>query len=238
MGSLKERLEPDPPEAVEEAEATLQSYRVRLGATWFGGVVASLVTASQWLGLYPAETLPWLIWPSAIVGGLLIHPLGRQVGLARRILRRWEEIRTDRVLRPPPREDPRVQAARMMACRIVDDPSSTADIEDVVSRIVAQIEVAVSDLRTIDLTREASAAAVSAADLRTDLEVRIARLLAGLAELHRALVVREAISVRTGIAELRDLLAQLHAENEVELLLRGDVSAARPLPSAPRRASR
>jgi len=180
------------------------------------------VAASQLLGLYPAETLPWLLAPTAVIGALLVHPLGRRVGMARRILRRWEEIRTDRVLRPPPREDPRVQAARMMADRIVADPASTVDVEDVVLRIVAQIEVAVTDLRTIDFTNVVSPAVVSAADLRTDLEVRIARLLSGLAELHRALVVREAVSVRAGISDLRDLLAQLQAENEVELMLRGD----------------
>jgi hypothetical protein len=224
MCALIEPRDPEPPPAVEEAEATLQSYRVRLGASWFGGMVASLVTASQLLGLYPAETLPWLLAPTAVIGALLVHPLGRRVGMARRILRRWEEIRTDRVLRPPPREDPRVRAARMMADRIVADPASTVDVEDVVLRIVAQIEVAVTDLRTIDFTSGASPAVPLAADLRTDLEVRIARLLSGLAELHRALVVREAVSVRAGISDLRDLLAQLQAENEVELMLRGDAS--------------
>jgi hypothetical protein len=207
MCALIEPRDPEPPPAVEEAEATLQSYRVRLGASWFGGMVASLVTASQFLGLYPAETLPWLLAPTAVIGALLVHPLGRRVGMARRILRRWEEIRTDRVLRPPPREDPRVRAARMMADRIVADPASSVDMEDVV-----------------DFTSGASPAVASAADLRTDLEVRIARLLSGLAELHRALVVREAVSVRAGISDLRDLLAQLQAENEVELMLRGDAS--------------
>jgi hypothetical protein len=149
----------------------------------------------------------------------MIRPVGKRVGLARRILTRWEEIRTDRVLRAPPREDPRVRAARMMANRIIGDDTVAIDVEDLVLRITDQIEGAVNDLRTIDFTAQAGASAADGADLRTDLEVRIARLLAGLAELHRALVVREAISVRAGVDDLRELLGQLNAENEVEVML-------------------
>jgi hypothetical protein len=226
MGAFNEPRDPEPPGAVEEAEATLQSYRIRLGAGWFSGMAASLVTATQWLGFYPSEILPWLIPPSLLAATLLVHPLGRQVNRARRILRRWDEIRTDRVLQPPPREDPRVRAARMMAARISEHPSATIEMEDVVVRIVTQLEAAVADLQAVDLTRQASGSSISA-EVKTDLEVRIARLLSGLGELHHALVVREASHVITEMHELRDLLTHVHAETEVELLLRGVPPAMR-----------
>ncbi|MGH7500823.1 MAG: hypothetical protein ACREL7_03615 [Longimicrobiales bacterium] len=239
MGTPMKPRDPDPPEAVEEAESTIHSYRVRLSAFWFGGMAASLVTATQWLGLYPAEILPWLIAPSAVAGSLLIHPLGRQVGRARRILRRWEEIRTDRVLQPPAREDPRVRAGRMLAGRIIEHPSATAETEDVVTRILAQLEAAVADMGVLEITRQAGEPSTPVVEVTTDLEVRIARLLSGLGELHRALVVRESSLVQAEINELRDLLNQVHAETEVELLLRGvPPPAQQPIGHLPERRKR
>jgi hypothetical protein len=219
MGATSDSSKPAAPPAVEEAEDTLWNYRIRLSLGWFGAVTACLVGGTQWLGFYGSEILPYLAGPTAAVAGLLVYPLGGNAGLARRVIRRWNEIRTEKVLQPPPQADPRVRAAIMLADRIGEDPAG-ADVAEIADRLVRQLSSAVADLAAVEATtRTKTPPPAAAADSRTDLEVRIARLLSGLAELHGALMLRGSGDVAVEMKELRELLAQLHAEAEVEALL-------------------
>lgn len=106
--------------------------------------------------------------------------------------------------------------AVMLADRIGEHPAG-ADVAEIADRLVRQLSSAVADLAAVEATtRTKTPPPAAAADSR---KVRIARLLSGLAELHGALMLRGSGDVAVEMKELRELLAQLHAEAEVEALL-------------------
>jgi hypothetical protein len=59
----------------------------------------------------------------------------------------------------------------------------------------------------------------SVSDLQDVLDARAASVLGQLAELHRTVVLRDAAAIERAVASVRDLLASLEAEDEVERLL-------------------
>lgn len=85
-----------------------------------------------------------------------------------------------------------------------------------------QLDSSIEDLHAVEATRKLAATPDATVDVRAELEVRIARLLSGLAELHRGLVLRDAAYIQAEMRELRDLLAQVRAEVEVETILSGN----------------
>lgn len=217
--SRKRSTDPEPPVAVEEAEEEFANYRVRVGLAWLVATATSLVVGTQVFDTYWTEVLAYLLPVSFGAAGIIVYPLGKGIGRARRILRRWEEIRTERALMAPPHADPRVRAAEMLAERIREHPRSGHETLELVRRLVYELESAVADLSAVEAAHRARDKTTDAPDPRTDLELRIARLLSGLGELHHALVLRDDVRVRAEMGELQDLLGRLHAESDVEALL-------------------
>lgn len=219
IGSRKRSTDPEPPAAVEEAEEAFANYRVRTGLAWLTATAASLLVGTQVFGTYWTEVLAYLLPISAGAAGLIVYPLGKGIGRARRVLQRWEEIRTERALMAPPHADPRVRAADMLADRIREHPRSDHETLEVVRRLEYELESAVADLSAVEAAHRATDMAAGVPDPRTDLELRIARLLSGLGQLHHALVLRDDVRVKTEMGELQELLGQLRAEFDVEALL-------------------
>lgn len=219
MTEGKRSTDPEPPAAVEEAEEAFANYRVRVGLGWLTVTATGLLVGTQVFGTYWTDVLGYMLPVSVGAAGLITYPLGKGIGRARRILRRWEEIRTELALMAPPHADPRVRAANMLADRIREHPRSGPETLDVVRRLGYELESAVADLSAVEAARHANEKADDATDSRTGLELRIARLLSGLGELHHALTLRDDVRVKAELGELQDLLGQLHAEVEVEALL-------------------
>lgn len=212
---------PDRPRVVDEADEVLATYGWQLGAT---AAMATVVwIASVWLSV-PIPVI-------ALVGFLLVlvilyrAPVTRAPKLAREVLRRWDELRVQRALESAgASDDPRLEVADAMARRIVRHPTVSPVVRQTADALVERLRVLLSDLRRIEwLGRTTSfgegRSARSISDLQDVLDARVASILAQLAELHRTVVLRDAVATERAVASVRELLATLEAEDEVERLL-------------------
>jgi hypothetical protein len=219
---------PDRPRVVHEAHEVLGTYGWQLGAT---AALATVVwIASVWLSV-PIPVI-------ALVAFLLVlvilyrAPVTRAPKLAREVLRRWDELRVQRALESAgASDDPRLEVADAMARRIVRHPTVSPMVRQTAEALVQRLRVLLSDLRRIEwLSRTTSfgegRSGRSISDLQDVLDARVASILAQLAELHRTVVLRDAVATERAVASVRELLATLEAEDEVERLLadaeRGD----------------
>lgn len=212
---------PDRPRVVEEADEVLTTYGWQLAGAGVAGTIAW--AAAVWLG-YPLS-LSWLLAFLAVVIVLYLAPVTRAAKLAREVIRRWDELRVDRALAESgATSDPRLEVAEAMAHRIVRHPTVPPGVRQTAEALVQRLHVLLADLRRVEwlarstsLDRSRSQRSVS--DLQDVLDARAASVVAQLAELHRTVVLRDAAAIERAVASVRELLANLEAEDEVERLL-------------------
>jgi hypothetical protein len=77
----------------------------------------------------------------------------------------------------------------------------------------------VSYLAEAKATMDERSTARSISDLQDLLDARVAEILSQIAELHRTVVLRDAVSLEKAVGNVEDLLRVLEAEREVERLL-------------------
>jgi len=212
---------PDRPAVVEEADDVLIAYGWQLVGA--GGLATVAWTVIAWMGA--PLPLSWLIAFVGVLVLLYLSPVTRAPRLAREVLRRWDELRVQRALENSGvSDDPRLEVAESMAYRIVRHPTVSMDVRQTAEALVARLRVLLDDLRRVEwLARSTSLGGSpgvrSVSDLQDVLDARAASIVAQLAELHRTVVLRDAAATELALASVRELLATLEAEDEVERLL-------------------
>jgi hypothetical protein len=212
---------PDRPAVVEEAHEVLTSYGWQLVTSAGAGLLAW--AGSGWLGA-PVPP-PALVLFLAVLVLLYFSPVTREPKLAREVLRRWDELRVQRALeRSGVSDDPRLEVAEAMATRITRHPGVDADVRQTAAALVNRLQLSLADLRRVEwlgrtTSLDDSRGTRSVSDLQDILDARAAGIVAQLAELHRTVVLRDAAATERAVASVRELLAALEAEEEVERLL-------------------
>ena len=212
---------PDRPRVVEEAHEVLTTYGWQVTGT--GAAAIAAWVAAGWMD-YSAP-FSWLLAFLAVVVLIYLAPVTRAPKLAREVIRRWDELRVDRALEESgATSDPRLAVAESMAHRIVRHPTVSTDVRQTAEALVHRLQTLLADLRRIEwlvqsTSLDRSGAQRSFSDLQDVLDARAANVVAQLAELHRTVVLRDAAAIERAVASVRDLLASLEAEDEVERLL-------------------
>jgi hypothetical protein len=212
---------PDRPGVVEEAHDVLNTYAWQLLGT------GALGTAVWGVGLrFGAPLPPW--WLAVFLAALVLLyfvPVTRAPKLAREVLRRWDELRVERALaRSGLSDDPRLEVADAMAARIIRHPAVAPDVHRTAEDLLHRLQLLLADLRRVEwlgrtTSMEGGRHIRSISDLQDVLDARVASMLAQLAELHRTVVLRDAVATERALASVQELLASLEVEEEVDRLL-------------------
>lgn len=213
---------PDRPRVVDEAYEVLGTYTWQTAIVAVGGIVA-------WgLSLYsmgPVVPLTWLIAFLAVVFILYFSPVSREPKLAREVIHRWDELRVERALGSAGLHDPRLEVAHSMADRVLRHPSTDERTRSTTRALVRRLEVLIKDARRVEWLADARSAADtrgsgrSISDLMDVLDARIANVLGQITEIHRTVVLRDAIALERALVSVDEFLEELEAEREVERLL-------------------
>ena len=214
---------PDRPRVVDEAYEVLGTYTWQLmGTGAAGGVIWFFATS---LG---GVSVP-LGWPLTLIAILLLlyfAPVTREPRLARDVLRRWDQLRVERALESSGvTEDARLEVAESMADRVIRHPSADQRVRDATNALVRTMRLTIRDLRRVEYLADARSAleqggeARSISDLQDLLDARAAEVLSQIAELHRTVVLRDAVALERVVDAVEDLVIELEAEREVERLI-------------------
>lgn len=131
-------------------------------------------------------------WPTVGAGVLAAYPLGRRADRARTVLKKWTELKAEGVLGAQVHaSDPRIDVAARMVERILSHPSTPPEAKGIVTRTETHLASAVADLSTIGVRRRLEGPDAQTSDVEAKLELRVARLLSALGELHQSVVARD-----------------------------------------------
>ena len=214
------------PEAVLEAERAVR----RLGLELMGAGTAAVVL---WLLLAVSGTLiAPLSWVGVFLAALVLFfffPQTRRARVAREVLRHWDDAQVRGSLESSgTTTDPRLEAAERMGKRILRHPSASGEMQQLASDLVVALRQTTGDQRIIEVLLESRADAsrdvtlqASLRDSLDYLEARAGRLLGALAEVHSAVVKRDADQVGKVLREAGEVLAELDAQTEIDRLLGG-----------------
>lgn len=212
---------PDRPRVVDEAYEVLGTYGWQL----FGAAAVGVFVWGLALSLDAVLPLAWLAFYLIGLAFLFFSPVTREARLARDVLRRWDDLRVQRALRASGvRQDPRFEVAEAMADRIVRHPDVDVDIRSVCKALLERLGLLLTDLRRLEWLGKAVALdegsrTRSISDLQDVLEARVGSVISEIAELHRTVVLRDAVATRRALESVEELLRELEAEREVEELL-------------------
>lgn len=216
---------PERPGVVEEADEVLAAYGWQLVATGAAGTAAWLVS-TLYMGM--AVPLPWLVLFLVVLVLLYTWPMAREPRLAREVIRRWDDLRVERALEAAGvGDDPRLEVARSMAERVLRHPSVEERVRATTRALVTRLEVVLKDLRRVEWLMEGPSRPAdrhrtrSISDLLDVLDARVASILGQITEIHRTVVLRDALALERALDSVDDLLRDLEAEQEVERLLAG-----------------
>lgn len=210
---------PPPPKVVEEAAAVVARFRKIMFRT--GGVFGAALTVAT----LATEPISWCL--SAASLGLVSlayrFPPSRRIRRARTVVRGWESMELLQA-RPdgPSESDPRLAAADAVIARLAEHAG--ADRRPVVfgQEVRQQLARVLEDRRAVEQLRDAlspAEAEARLAPLRAQVDERIDRLMAALAEVYEALLAQDDATLGTVLARGEDLLHQVRARQEVERLL-------------------
>jgi hypothetical protein len=142
------------------------------------------------------------------------------------VKRKWDQLRVKRALESSGvSDDPRMEVAESMADRVIRHPSVDGRTREATLALVTKLKLILRDLRRVGYLADARTAmnerdrTRSISDLQDLLDARAAEVLGQIAELHRTVVLRDAVSLERVVGKVEDLLNELGAEREVERLL-------------------
>lgn len=211
------------PRVVDEADEVLSTYGWQLT----GVGAASVLVWGAATGYFGLALSPfWVVGVILILLMLFAVPVTREPRLARDVLKRWDDLRVERALESSGiYDDPRLEVAEAMADRVVRHPTVDGRTRAATKAMIAKLKLVLRDLGRVSYLAEAKAtmdersAARSISDLQDLLDARVAEILSQIAELHRTVVLRDAVSLERAVGNVEDLLRELEAEREVERLL-------------------
>lgn len=216
---------PERPGVVEEADEVLATYGWQLLGTGAAGTAAWLVS-TLYLGV--PVPLPWLVLLLVVLVLLYTWPMAREPRLAREVIRRWDDLRVERALDAAGvGDDPRLEVARSMAERVLRHPSVEERVRETTRALVHRLDVVLKDLRRVEWLMEGPSRPAdrhrtrAISDLLDVLDARVASILGQIAEIHRTVVLRDALALERALDSVDDLLLDLEAEQEVDRLLAG-----------------
>lgn len=216
---------PERPGVVEEADEVLATYGWQLVGAGAAGA-AAWVVSTLYVGL--SLPLPWLVLYLIVLVILYTWPMAREPRLAREVIRRWDDLRVERALETAGLgDDPRLEVARSMAERVLRHPSVEERVRATIRALVNRLEVVLKDLRRVEWLMEGPSRPAdrhrtrSISDLMDVLDARVASILGQIAEIHRTVVLRDALALERALDSVDDLLRDLEAEQEVDRLLAG-----------------
>ena len=217
------------PDVVVEARRALRRARI-VGGSAIVGVFLALGAVLALTLDTPLLALGLINWGVLLLVGYEIYPVGRDASWARRVLKRWDELRSDRAFEElAAAPDPRMRSARAMAARIVADASADSQTRAIVEAVLDDLHSALSDVRTLEQARVAAgdpADEASDPELRTALDAGIARLTGSLAEAYRAVVASDSMALRDTLLRMEDITRRVEADAEVRALLEGRAEPA------------
>jgi len=210
------------PRVVDEADEVLSAYGWQLTGIGASSIVGWAAASYFELSLSPF----WVVGIILILLMLYAVPLTREPRLARDVLRRWDNLRVERALESSGvYDDPRLEVAEAMADRVIRHPSVDNRTRNATRAMVAKLKLILRDLKRVSYLAEAKTArdegrtTRSISDLHDLLDARAAEILGQIAELHRTVVLRDAVSLERAVGNVEDLLREMEAEREVERLL-------------------
>lgn len=210
------------PRVVDEADEVLSAYGWQLTGV---GAASILVWAAA--SYFELSVSPfWVVGVVLILLMLYAVPLTREPRLAKDVLRRWDNLRVERALESSGvYDDPRLEVAEAMADRVIRHPSVDTRTRNATRAMIAKLKLILRDLKRVGYLAEAKTAldegrtTRSISDLHDLLDARAAEILGQIAELHRTVVLRDAVSLERAVGNVEDLLREMEAEREVERLL-------------------
>jgi hypothetical protein len=210
------------PRVVDEADEVLSAYGWQLT-----GIGASAIVGWAAASYFQLSVSPfWVVGVILILLMLYAVPLTREPRLARDVLRRWDNLRVERALESSGvYDDPRLEVAEAMADRVIRHPSVDTRTRNATRAMIAKLKLILRDLKRVSYLAEAKTARDEArttrsiSDLHDLLDARAAEILGQIAELHRTVVLRDAVSLERAVGNVEDLLREMEAEREVERLL-------------------
>lgn len=210
------------PRVVDEADEVLSAYGWQLTGIGASSIVGWAAASYFELSLSPF----WVVGIILILLMLYAVPLTREPRLARDVLRRWDNLRVERALESSGvYDDPRLEVAEAMADRVIRHPSVDTRTREATRAMIAKLKLILRDLKRVSYLAEAKTARDEArttrsiSDLHDLLDARAAEILGQIAELHRTVVLRDAVSLERAVGNVEDLLREMEAEREVERLL-------------------
>lgn len=210
------------PRVVDEADEVLSSYGWQLTGAGAASILAWAAASYFELSLSPF----WVVGVILILLMLYAVPLTREPRLAKDVLRRWDNLRVERALESSGvYDDPRLEVAEAMADRVIRHPSVDTRTRNATRAMIAKLKLILRDLRRVSYLADAKTAldegrtTRSISDLHDLLDARAAEILGQIAELHRTVVLRDAVSLERAVGNVEDLLREMEAEREVERLL-------------------
>jgi hypothetical protein len=210
------------PRVVDEADEVLSAYGWQLT-----GVGASAILGWAAASYFELSVSPfWVVGVILILLMLYAVPLTREPRLAKDVLRRWDNLRVERALESSGvYDDPRLEVAEAMADRVIRHPSVDTRTRNATRAMITKLKLILRDLKRVSYLAEAKTAMDEArttrsiSDLHDLLDARAAEILGQIAELHRTVVLRDAVSLERAVGNVEDLLREMEAEREVERLL-------------------
>jgi len=210
------------PRVVDEADEVLAVYGWQLTGIGAASILAWAAASYFELSLSPF----WVVGVILILLMLYAVPLTREPRLAKDVLRRWDNLRVERALESSGvYDDPRLEVAEAMADRVIRHPSVDTRTRNATRAMIAKLKLILRDLKRVSYLAEAKTAldegraTRSISDLHDLLDARAAEILGQIAELHRTVVLRDAVSLERAVGNVEDLLLEMEAEREVERLL-------------------
>jgi hypothetical protein len=209
------------PDAVAHAERSIRQLALGLTATGVGAsalwvlhvlVVGLPVVPMAWLGVFLVALVLFFFFPQT-----------RGARLAREVLRQWDDVQVRGLLEASGAStDPRLQAAETMGRRIAGHPGATEEMRRLAADLVGALRHATRDQRLVEVLLQSRAqtpgldTSASLRDSLDYLDARAGKLLGALAELHSAVVKRDAEEVARVLDEAAGTLAELEALDEIE----------------------
>lgn len=210
---------PPAPAVVEEARASLARFRKIMFRT--GGVFGAALAAAT----LATEPISWCLSAASlgIVSLAYRFPPTRRIRRARAVMRGWESMELLQA-RPdtPSGSDPRLAAADAVIARLAEHAGADRRPVAFGQEVRQQLARVLDDRRAVEQLRDAlspAEAEARLAPLRTQVDDRIDRLMAALAEVYEALLAQDDATLGTVLARGEDLLRQVRARQEVERLL-------------------
>jgi len=223
MNETTDLARSDAPRRIEQARATIRSFREQLGLAAGGFTVAGLAAYAAGL----VEVIPLVALGLAGSALIYVFPVTAKPRRARAVLAEWEGVRAASLSFGVPADDARIAAAEAMVARIVEYLGSEPHPAVAARALLRVLHDSLEDLAAVQLLRSAdpgsgegpSRLSGKADELSAQISDRMGRAVEIVADIYGAVLAHDAIALREVLSSAEAELVHLRAEEEVEALL-------------------